>query len=131
MTLGSCPLSIFCSRGTPLIEVPRVCGPSTRELRQPTLSLSPPPKQVAAYTILLSTPAEVEMDSFGQFYVQVPPLHKPLQVLVRALENLCASLSGVYVLVRVSKTLTFRKSLQGLVRFFNVQAPPPHLGQVT
>ena len=29
--LGRCPLRIFCSRGTPPREVPRVCGPSTRE----------------------------------------------------------------------------------------------------
>ena len=29
MTLGRCPLSIFCSHGTPPREVPRVCGPST------------------------------------------------------------------------------------------------------
>ena len=51
MTMGRCPLSIFCSRGTPPREVPRLRGPSTREhrvsvdvmnenpLRQPTLSL--------------------------------------------------------------------------------------------
>jgi len=35
MTLGRCPLSIFCSRGTPRREVPRACGPSTREPRVP------------------------------------------------------------------------------------------------
>jgi len=34
MTLGRCPLSIFCSRGTPPREVPRVCGPSTRGPRK-------------------------------------------------------------------------------------------------
>ena len=35
MALGRCPLSIFCSRGTPPREVLRVCGPSTREPRVP------------------------------------------------------------------------------------------------
>ena len=35
MTLGRCPLSIFCSRGTPPRKVPRVCGPSTRKPRSP------------------------------------------------------------------------------------------------
>ena len=36
MTLGSCLVVIFCSRGTyPPREVPRVCGPSTREHRVP------------------------------------------------------------------------------------------------
>ena len=29
MTLGRCPLSIFCSRGTPPREVARVCGPES------------------------------------------------------------------------------------------------------
>ena len=33
MTLGRCPLSIYCSRGTPPKEVPRVWGPSMREPR--------------------------------------------------------------------------------------------------
>ena len=28
MTLGRCPLGIFCSRGIPPRQVPRVCGPS-------------------------------------------------------------------------------------------------------
>ena len=41
MTLGRCPLSIFCSRGTP----PRESGESSwypsQRIRQPTLSLSP------------------------------------------------------------------------------------------
>jgi len=69
MTLGSCPLSIFYSLGTPPREVPRGCGPSTREPRvpngmaarteqQPTLSLSPPPTLRGGANRLLTLPPE-------------------------------------------------------------------------
>ena len=40
MSLGRCPLSIFCSRGTLPREVPRVCDPLSQQTLSP-LMLTP------------------------------------------------------------------------------------------
>ena len=58
MTLSRCPLSIFCSRGTPSREVSRVCGPYIGRDQC---------KLLDTLVVFQDAPLDVPFEAFGPF----------------------------------------------------------------